>query len=51
MFVGLILFVIGVAFLLKNIGLLDEVTWSVIWPILLIILALLMIFRRKKIWE
>jgi hypothetical protein len=48
---SLIILTIGVIFLLKNLGLIHIPSWSIIWPIILIILglggALSRCFRRK----
>jgi len=52
MFFGIILLIFGVAFLLKNLGVMEDVTWSIIWPSILILFGLIAIFRKKrKIWE
>jgi len=50
MIIGAGLFIIGLSFLLKNLGVLNEVTWSFIWPILLMIVGLSMVFNRRKQW-
>ncbi|MGB9772624.1 MAG: LiaI-LiaF-like domain-containing protein [Bacteroidota bacterium] len=54
MFFPLILIVIGVIFLLKNLGFISGSAWDVIWPSLLIIWGLSMIFssrqRREQYW-
>jgi len=52
MFIGAILLLLGLAFLLRNLGVLDEVTWSIVWPAILIVISFFMIFRKKKkFWE
>jgi len=52
MIIGIILLLLGIAFLLKNLGVLDELTWSIVWPCILIVVSLFMIFRKKrKFWE
>jgi hypothetical protein len=33
--------------LLKNLGLLVMVNWDIIWPIVLIIVGILMIYKKK----
>jgi hypothetical protein len=48
MFLGFILIALGVLFLLQNIGILDQATWGIIWPILIIALGLSMVFKRGK---
>jgi hypothetical protein len=44
------LIVVGVAFLLKNLGLLPVGAWDVIWPSLLIVWGLSMIVGRSRAW-
>jgi hypothetical protein len=48
---ALIILTIGVIFLLKNLGIIQTPSWSIIWPIVLIILGLVGLlnkcFRRK----
>ena len=52
MFIGIVLLLLGVSFLLKNLGVLTDVTWSIVWPIILVVLGLMMMFRkRKRFWE
>jgi len=51
MFIGIILLIIGVAFFLKNAGVIDAVTWSIIWPLLVVFVGLFMVFRKKKFWD
>lgn len=41
------LIVLGVIFLLKNLGLLVAVNWDLVWPIALIILGVIMIYKKK----
>jgi len=48
MFFGIILVIIGIIFLLGNLGLISNVSWSIIGPILLIALGLSLIFRRRN---
>lgn len=45
---GLILVIIGVFFLLKNAGIIDENFWGYLWPILIIFLGLSMVDKDKK---
>lgn len=48
MFFGLIVLVIGVVFLLGNLGIINGEAWPIIWPCLLIVFGLSVIFKRKK---
>jgi len=41
------LVILGVIFLLKNLGLLVAINWDLIWPIVLIIIGVLMIYKKK----
>jgi len=52
MFLGLAILLVGVLFLLKNLGYISSNVWEVIWPCLVVVLGLAMIFRRKKdLWS
>lgn len=44
---GIILVLIGVIVLLKNLGVLAFVEWAVLWPSLLIIAGVLLIFSKS----
>lgn len=44
---GAALVVIGLVFLLKNLGLMPNIAWDVIWPIVLIVLGLTLIFKKR----
>jgi len=48
MFLGFLLIALGVLFLLQNIGILNQATWGIVWPILIIALGLSMIFKRGR---
>ena len=41
------LIIIGAIFLLKNLGLLAAINWDLIWPIVLIAVGVLMLFKKK----
>jgi len=54
MIMGLILIIIGIVFLLQNLGYISEGAWSIIWPAILIVLGLGIILKQKKhgfFWE
>jgi hypothetical protein len=54
MFFSLIIIVIGLVFLLKNLGFIGGDVWPIIWPSLLILLGLSLLLkrrRREKRWE
>jgi len=43
-----ILVLIGVYFLLNNLGLLDWLRFDIVWPVLLIVLGAWLIIRRQR---
>jgi predicted permease len=45
---GIILIIIGVGFLLQNLGYISGGVWNIIWPVILIVLGLSLIFRRPR---
>jgi len=51
MFFGITILGLGVLFLLRNLGIITEFSWSIIWPILLIAVGLSAMFKKRKIWE
>lgn len=44
---GLVLIIIGIAFLLKNLGVISSSAWGFIWPALLVALGLWFIARGR----
>ena len=44
---GVALVVVGAIFLLKNTGLVPNIAWDIIWPIVLIAFGVAMIFKKK----
>ena len=48
MFLGLILLITGVVFLLKNLGYISGAAWSIIWPVILIIFGLWILLRKRE---
>ena len=51
---GLILLIIGTVFLLQNLGYISEGAWSIIWPIILVVIGLSIVLKRKNqgfFWE
>jgi len=47
MFLGLLVFVVGVIFLFQNLGYIGGNVWNIIWPALVIVVGLSMIMRPK----
>ena len=43
---GIILVVIGALFLLKNLGIFTDVSWNIVWPIVLIVIGLAAIVKK-----
>lgn len=44
---GIVLIIIGIAFLLKNLGVISTGAWGFIWPALLVALGLWFLLRRR----
>jgi hypothetical protein len=44
---GIILIVLGAYFLLTNLGVLSNIRWDIVWPVVLIGLGLLVFLRRR----
>jgi phage shock protein C len=44
---GIILIVLGAYFLLTNLGVLSNIRWDIVWPVVLIGLGLLLFLRRR----
>jgi hypothetical protein len=47
LWLGLLLILLGIYYLLNNLGLLPRLQWNIIWPALLILLGLWIIFQRR----
>lgn len=48
MFLAFLVITIGIFYLLKAMGIISEDIWSFIWPSILIVLGLSMIFKQKR---
>jgi hypothetical protein len=49
---GVLILIIGLFFLLKNLGLITGHLWSILWPLLIIAIGLKLLFRKKhNYWE
>jgi hypothetical protein len=48
MFFGLIILIVGVIFLLKNLGIIGGDVWPIIWPCLVITFGLSILWRQKR---
>ncbi len=51
MTIGIILIITGIIFLLKNLGVISIAVWSVIWPGILIVIGVRLLFRRQPWWS
>lgn len=45
---GIMLIIIGVAFLLKNLGVISSGAWGFIWPALLVVLGVWFLIRERN---
>ncbi|MCC2630630.1 MAG: hypothetical protein K0S38_439 [Candidatus Paceibacter sp.] len=45
--IGLLTILIGVTFLLKNLGLLTDIQWEILWPVMLIYIGVAMVTRHR----
>jgi len=48
MYIGFLLIVVGVLFLLKNLGIISGSFWEILWPIVVVFVGITMLFGRKK---
>lgn len=44
---GVVLIIIGIAFLLKNLGVISSSVWGFVWPALLIVLGIWFLLRDR----
>lgn len=58
MFIGILLIIVGSVFLLKNLGILTQGVWEVVWPAALVAFGIYLIYKnhrlriwREKIWR
>ena len=47
MFIGILVLAVGVVFLLQNLGYVNGSVWGIIWPAIIIVIGLSMIFRGR----
>jgi len=47
MFFGIAIIVIGLVFLLQNLGIISSSVWEIIWPSLLVVAGISMICKRQ----
>jgi len=48
MFLGFLVLIIGVLFLMQNLGYISGGVWEIFWPACLIIAGLFLVFRQKE---
>ncbi len=51
MWFGVTLIVVGVIFLLDSIGFLSHEAWDIIWPVMIIIIGIFVLFKKPTIRE
>ena len=44
---GAALIIVGAIFLLKNLGIIEGVAWDIVWPIVVVVVGVMMVFKRK----
>ena len=44
--IGLIVLLVGVLFLLHNLGLIPAITWGIVWPVIIILIGISMMEKR-----
>lgn len=49
MYLGLLVLLVGVLFLLQNLGYISGSVWDLVWPAIIIIAGLAMVFRSKPV--
>ncbi len=47
MFIGILVLAVGVVFLLQNLGYISGSVWNIVWPAIIIVVGLSMIFRGR----
>lgn len=48
MWFGIVLIVVGVVFLLQNLGYVTGEVWNVVWPAFIILLGITMVLKKDK---
>jgi len=54
MFIASLLIIVGVVFLLNNLGLISGDIWGIIWPLILIVLGVYILLKRwryRMFWD
>ncbi len=44
---GLLVILVGVLFLFKNVGLINTISWGVLWPVIVMLIGIAMVTRRR----
>jgi len=47
MFFGFVIIIIGLVFLMQNLGLLGQEVWNIVWPAIIILFGVSLIIRKK----
>ncbi len=45
---AVVLIVLGAVFLLKNLGIMPGIQWEIVWPIVLIVLGISLLFKKRS---
>ena len=48
MFVGALILIVGIVFLMQNLGYISGNVWQVIWPLIVIVAGFSMIIRNRR---
>ena len=51
MWFGITLIVVGVVFLLDNVGFLSHEAWDIIWPVVIIVIGVFMTLKKPDMRE
>lgn len=44
---GLIVILVGILFFFKNIGLINNISWDILWPVIVMLIGIAMVLRRR----
>ncbi|MBX4198097.1 DUF5668 domain-containing protein [Candidatus Parcubacteria bacterium] len=44
---GFVVMLVGVLFLFKNVGLMSELQWDIIWPVIVLLIGISMVLRHS----
>lgn len=44
---GLVIILIGILYFFRNIGLIDSISWTILWPIIVMLIGVSMVLRQE----